>query len=347
MNLEKLDKILENEPAFRKKQALKFIFQDLNETWDEATIFSKETREKLKENLSLKIDLEIFWAKDKKSAKALIRLDDGVAIETVLMKSEKRNTVCVSSQAGCPLGCAFCATGKNGFIRNLEYWEIIEQVLIFARILKNEFGDERVTNVVFMGMGEPFLNYENVMKAANFINSKEGFEIAARKISISTVGIIPEIKRFADEGKQFNLAVSLHAPANESRKKLVKVCDQYPVEELIKAIDYYIEKTNRKVMLEYSLFQDVNDSENQAQELVGLMKKKQYYMVNLIEYNEYEKKGKGDVILIKSEKERVEKFKNILQKGGIEFAERFRFGRDIKGACGQLAGEHRPGSEKE
>lgn len=340
MNLEKLDKILENEPAFRKKQALKFIFQDLNEDWDEATIFSKDVRQNLKENLSLKINSEMLWAKDKKSAKALIKLDDGVAIETVLMKSEKRNTVCVSSQAGCSLGCAFCATGKNGFTRNLEYWEIIEQILVFARILKKDFNDERVTNVVFMGMGEPFLNYENVMKAANFINSKEGFEIAARKISISTVGIIPEIKRFADEGKQFNLAVSLHAPADESRKKLVKVCDQYPVNELMKAIEYYIEKTNRKVMLEYSLFQNINDSEDHAQELVSLIKKKQYYMINLIEYNEYEKNSIGNAVLVKSEKERVDKFKNILQKGGVEFAERFRFGRDIKGACGQLAGKH-------
>ncbi len=339
MNLEKLDKILENEPAFRKKQAFKFVYQDLNEDWEGATIFLKETRKELKDDLSLNIDAEILWAEDGRSAKALIRLKDGVAIETVLMKGDKRNTVCVSSQAGCPLGCVFCATGKNGFIRNLEYWEIIEQVLVFARILKNDFEGERVTNIVFMGMGEPFLNYENVMKAANFFNSKEGFEIAARKISISTVGIVPEIIKFADEGKQFNLAISLHAPNNEIRKKLVIVNDKYPVEKIMKAAEYYIEKTNRKVMLEYLLFQNVNDSKEQAGKLVSLIKRKQYYLVNLIEYNEYEKDESVDISLKKSSKEAVSKFKEVLKEGSVEFSERFKFGRDIKGACGQLAGE--------
>lgn len=339
MNLDKLEEVFKGEPSFRKKQALKFVFQDLNEDWSNASIFSKDFRQKLEKELSLKLEAKILWAEDGKSAKALMKMNDGVLIETVLMKSGERNTVCVSSQAGCPMGCVFCATGKNGFVRDLEYWEIIEQILIFARILKNDFNGERISNVVFMGMGEPFLNYENVIKAVDFINSKEGFEIGARKISISTVGVTSKIKRFADEGKQVNLAVSLHAPDNETRKKLVKVNDKYPVEEIIEAIEYYIEKTNRKVMIEYSLFKNINDSEKHAQELVDLMKKKQYYMVNLIEYNEYEKNELADISLEKSERESVKNFKEILKKGGIEFAERFKFGRDIKGACGQLAGE--------
>ncbi|MDA3815706.1 MAG: 23S rRNA (adenine(2503)-C(2))-methyltransferase RlmN [Patescibacteria group bacterium] len=337
MNLETLDKILEDQPGFRKKQALKFIFQDLGGDWDDATIFSKETRQKLKEKLSLKIDFEILWAKNKNSAKALVRLEDGVSIEAVLMKGEKRNTVCVSSQAGCPLGCVFCATGKKGFVRNLEYWEIVQQVLIFARILKKDFKVESVTNGVFMGMGEPFLNYENVMKEANFINSKEGFEIAARKISISTAGIIPGIMKFSEENKQFNLAVSLHAPDNKIREKLMKINKEYPIEKLFNAIEFYIEKTNRKVMLEYSLFEGVNDGEECAQELSRLIKKKQFFIVNLIEYNEYDFCDEGGVVLKKSDKMRTDAFKEILEKNNIEFSERFRFGRDIYGACGQLA----------
>lgn len=335
MNLEKLDEIFKDEPGFRKKQALKFVFQDLNEDWEKASIFSKDFRQNLEKNLSLKINYEILWSEDKKSAKALIKMDDGMAVETVLMKSKNRNTVCVSSQVGCPVGCIFCATGKLGFSRNLKYWEIVEQILIFARILKHEFSGERVTNVVFMGMGEPFLNYENVMKATNLINLKEGFGIAARKISISTVGIIPEIKKFANEEKQFNLAVSLHTPDDETRRKLIKINDQYPIKELFEALEFYIEKTNRKVMLEYSLFQDINDSEKQAQELASLIKKKQYWTLNLIEYNEYEK---NDASLKKSSKENSEKFKNILIKNNVQFTERFKFGRSIKGACGQLAG---------
>lgn len=339
MNLEKLDKIFEDEPAFRKKQAFKFIYQDLKEDWDEATVFSKELRENLKENLSLKLDYKIFWSGDRKSTKALIKLEDGVLIETVLMKSGKRNTVCVSSQAGCPLGCVFCATGKNGLVRNLEYWEIIQQALVFARILKNEFNEERLTNIVFMGMGEPFLNYDNVIKSAKFFNSKEGLEIAARKISISTAGVVPGIMKFSEESNQFNLAVSLHAPNNEIREKLMKINREYPIEKLFEAIELYIEKTHRKVMLEYSLFEGVNDTEECAQELVRLIKKKQFFMVNLIEYNEYEKDETVDVSLKKTGKDQSDKFKKILKDGNVEFVERFRFGRDVKGACGQLAGE--------
>ena len=338
MNLEKLDKIFENEPGFRKKQVLKFIYQDLKTDWDEATIFSKEFREKLKKELSLIIDYKIFWSGDRKSAKALIELEDGVKIESVLMKSGKRSTICVSSQAGCPLGCVFCATGKNGFRRNLEYWEIIDQVLVFSRILKEKF-DEEITNVVFMGMGEPFLNYEDVIKAANFINSKEGFEIAARKISISTAGLVPEIMEFAEENKQYNLAVSLHAPKDEVRERLMKINKKYSIKELFDALDFYVERTKRKVMLEYSLFEGINDTEECAQELSRLIRKKQFFMVNLIEYNENDLYDDSGAELKKSDKATAQKFKNILEKNNIEYTERFRFGRDIHGACGQLAGE--------
>ena len=338
MNLEKLDKIFEKEPGFRKKQVLKFIYQDLKDDWNDATIFSKDFREKIKNNLSLKIDYKIFWSGDRKSAKALINLEDGVKIESVLMRSEKRNTICVSSQAGCPLGCVFCATGKNGFRRNLEYWEIIDQVLIFARILRKEFNEE-ITNVVFMGMGEPFLNYENVIRAANFINSKECFEIAARKISISTAGIVPGIMKFAAENKQFNLAVSLHAPSDEIRGKLMKINKEYPINEIFKALEFYVEKTKRKVMIEYSLFDGINDDEVCAQELSRLVKKKQLFMINLIEYNENDLRDESGAMLKKSNKSNIQKFKNILEKNNIEFSERFRFGRDIQGACGQLAGK--------
>jgi 23S rRNA (adenine2503-C2)-methyltransferase len=243
-----------------------------------------------------------------------------------------RNTICVSSQVGCPLGCLFCATGRMGFKRNLETDEIIEQILFFARYLKKE--NESVSNVVFMGMGEPFLNYDNVMAAVRIINDqKQGFGIGSRHISVSTVGITEGIKKLSDEPLQVNLAISLHAANNELRSKIVPANKKYPIEKIMASVKRYLAKTGRKVMFEYIMIKDLNDSPVEARELSSLIKnlKTKLCMVNLISYN-------PTGLFTPSPHSTIKKFKDILHKEGIEVTQRFRFGRDIRGACGQLAG---------
>ena len=196
-------------------------------------------------------------SKKEDSVKAKITLKDGLEIETVLMRHrDGRNTVCVSSQVGCPLGCLFCATGKMGFKRNLTAEEILEQVIFFARFLKLE--DGRVTNVTFMGMGEPFLNYDNVLNAIKILNDAKYFNIGVRSLSISTAGIIEGIKKLSDESLHVNLAISLHAPSDNLRKSLMPIDKKYPLPDVLVAVDEYIEKTKRKVMFEYVLIKGVN-----------------------------------------------------------------------------------------
>lgn len=330
MNLNNLEKVLENEPKYRKKQAETAVFRQLIENWEEATFLPRELRKKLNAECPLAIQAKELISKTKDSVKVIITLNDGLKIESVLMRYEDgRNTVCVSSQVGCLLGCLFCATGKMRFKRNLVVSEIVEQVLFFSRYLKRNTAKEgRVTNVVFMGMGEPFLNYDNVMAAVKILNDKNGFNIGARNISISTVGITEGIKKLSAEKIQVNLAVSLHAPSNELRTKIIPINKKYPIEIILQAVDDYIKKTRRQVMFEYLLIKDVNDSDICAEELAKLMKKSLYFL-NLILYNQT-----GD--FKPSAPARVKKFKSILKKSGIKFSERYRFGRDIKAACGQF-----------
>lgn len=247
-----------------------------------------------------------------------------------------RNTVCVSSQVGCPLACKFCATGKMGFKRGLTAMEIIQQVIFFARLLKKE--KKKITNVVFMGMGEPFLNYDNVMEAIRVMNDKNGLNIGARHISISTVGITEGIKNLAKEGLQINLAISLHAPSNELRSKIIPANNKYPIGPILRSVDEYIRKTKRKVMFEYLLIDGVNDSDSCALELAKIMKKPLYFL-NLILYN-----PTGD--FKPSSAKRLAFFRKILGREGIRFVQRYRFGQDIKSACGQLATNNGARSEK-
>ena len=321
-------KIFEKEPKYRFGQAQKALFQDLILNWQEAIALPLPLREELDKNCPIEISAEIHASKDEKTIKALVNLEDGLAIETVLMRhKDKRNTVCVSSQVGCAMNCSFCATGKLGFKRNLEIWEILEQVLFFARYLK-EFG-EKITNIVFMGMGEPFLNYENVMGAVKILNDKDGFNLGARHISISTSGIIEGIEKLAEEGLQVNLAISLHAPDDELRSELMPVNKIYSIAKILNAANDYIKKTNRRVMFEYIMIDNVNDSEEQAKELAKLMSRSLYF-VNLITYN-------LTGIFKPSSNSKIKKFKEILEKGGVVVTQRFGFGQDIEGACGQLA----------
>ena len=340
MELPQLEKVLKKEPNYRLKQAKEAFFKDLIDDWSKATTLPVNLREELNREFPLSFGNEVFISKDKKTIKILTTLQDGLKIESVLMKhKEGRNTVCVSSQIGCPLGCKFCATGKMGFKRNLEKFEIVNQVLFFARHLKKN--KEKVTNVVFMGMGEPFLNYDNVLGAIKVLNDKEGFNLGARKISISTVGMIEGIEKLSNEKLQVNLAISLHAPTDKLRSEIMPINKKYNLRKVFRAVDNYIEKTNRKVMFEYLMIKDLNDSSECAKELAELMKKPLYF-VNLISYNpvgnilpegHYNPTGNFQ----SSSKETIKKFKNILEKEGVSVTERYRFGRDIKAACGQLA----------
>ena len=336
MNLEKLKIVLKNEPKFRYKQAWKAIFEDLITDWNDNTTLPKKLREDLNKECPLEIEAEVFGSKNSDSVKVLINLEDNPEnkigtsnkIETVLLKHDSgRNTVCVSSQVGCALACKFCATGKQGFKRDLTVSEIILQVLFFARYTKGHIG-----NVVFMGMGEPFLNYDNVMKSIDILNDKDSFNIGARHISISTSGIVDAIRKFTKEEKQINLAISLHAPNDKLRSEIMPVNRRYPLEKLMDAVEYYVDKKSRQVMFEYLMIDGINDSEKHARELAKLLNHK-LYMINLIRYNPTGGAFKP------SSPNAIRKFKNILLREGRKVTQRQSFGQDINAACGQLAGK--------
>lgn len=330
MNFNALEAVLKNEPPYRLKQAKRFIFQELGESWLKASSLPLALRERLEKDCPLKIPAKFFVSGDKKTVKALILLKDGLKIETVLLcHQDGRNTICVSSQVGCPLGCLFCATGKMGFKRNLTASEIVQQVLFFARYLKKE--GRKVTNVVFMGMGEPFLNYENVMGAIQILNDKEGFNLGARHFSISTIGISEGIKKLAKQNLQVNLAISLHAPDDELRAKIIPLNKKYPIKKIFPVVNDYLQKTHRRVMIEYLMIKNFNDSPDHAWQLVKLLQsfKKPLYFVNLISYN-------PTGIFQISPPSKIKQFKKILEKAGITVTQRYRFGREIKAGCGQL-----------
>lgn len=328
IDLEKIYSLLINEPKFRFKQTDKLIFQDLIGDWLKATTLPLNLRQILNEQASLAILAENQKTSDSKTIKALITLDDNLKIEAVLMRYADRNTVCVSSQVGCPMSCLFCATGQMGFKRNLAVSEIVGQIIFFARILKEE--NQKITNIVFMGMGEPFLNYDNVISAIKLLNEPGKMGLGARRFSISTCGIIEGIKKLAEEPMEINLAISLHSADNELRSKLMPINIKYPLDKVMDAVKDYVYKTKREVMFEYVLLGGVNDSEEQAKELARRMKNP-FFHVNLIEYNETGGNYKS------SSKEIVNAFKKVLETENISFTERQSFGKEIKGACGQLA----------
>jgi len=337
MEFLKLQEALKGEPKYRLAQAEKAVFQDLADNWNSVTAFPKPLRERLQNECPLDIKAEVFESEKKDSTKVLITLNDGRLIETVLMKHARhaeagsegggRNTVCVSCQVGCPMRCTFCATGMMGLTRSLTADEIVEQVLFFQRYLKPT--GEHVNSIVFMGMGEPMLNYDNVMSAIRFMHRPEIFNIGARHFSISTSGILDKIKQLAEEDLDVNLAISLHASNDEVRKKLMPVAQAFPLKDLFAAIDYYLAKKKRKVMFEYLMIDGVNDLDIHAKELAKLMYGR-LHVVNLIAYNP------TGVYKATSQK-RMGEFKDLLEKYGVEATVRYRYGRDIKGACGQLA----------
>lgn len=272
---------------------------------------------------------------DKQTTKGLFALADGAEVEAVLMEHfGERNTVCISSQAGCAFACSFCSTGQAGFTRQLEATEIFDQARYFARLLAKQ--NRRITNIVFMGMGEPFHNYDAVMGAVSLLNDGQGFGLGHRHITISTVGLVPQIERFANEGIQVNLAISLHAPNDEVRSSIMPVNKRWAMDELMATVKMYIEKTNRKVFFEYIMLEGVNDRPQDAEELARLMRGPLYH-VNLIPYN-----STPDAALGSSGDERIRAFAAILEAKGVANTVRVPMGRDIAAACGQLRAETQP-----
>ena len=314
-----------NEKPFRAVQVYEGLYKKRYNSFDDMTNISKNLREKLKSDFSFyKIKL-IIKQEGRDVYKYLFELEDGNKIETVLMLHNYGISICVSSQVGCNMSCAFCESGRLKKVRNLEAYEIVEQLLIIEEDIK-----KRITHVVVMGIGEPFDNYDNVMRFVKIINCGKGIDIGSRHITISTCGVIPGIKKFMKEDGQVNLAISLHAPNDELRTKLMPINKAYHLQELMDVIKEYIATTNRRVTFEYIMLEDINDSEEDAKELVKLLKGINCY-VNLIPYNETENIG------FKRTKEwKILKFYDILKSNKINTTIRKEFGSSVDAACGQL-----------
>ena len=315
--------------AFRARQVHNWIYHKSVSTIDEMTDLSLKFREELKKIAKVSdVKIKVKQESVDGTLKYLIEYPDGECVETVLMRFDNRAnlTACVSSQVGCAVNCSFCATGKRGFIRNLTYKEIIEQVLTIQR----DTG-LKVTNVVFMGQGEPLLNLDNVIKAMHIIN--DNFQIGARRITVSTSGIVPQIYKLADIDMQSTLAISLHAPNHEIRRQLMQIEDKYNMDELKKALKFYIEKTGRRITVEYLLIKDLNDTVAAAKELAEYLRDIKCN-INLIPYNsvienDYKKPSSSDIM----------KFKYLLEHSGKKVTIRLERGADIDAACGQLRGK--------
>ncbi len=315
--------------AFRAKQIYKWIYDKSVASVDEMTDLPIAFREELKKIAEVtKTQIKQRQISSDGTIKYLLEFPDGQCVETVLMRFDNRSnlTACVSSQIGCKLGCKFCMTAKRGFVRDLAPVEIIDQVLTIQRDTKL-----KVTNIVFMGQGEPLLNFDNLLKAIDVLN--KDFKIGVRRMTLSTAGIVPKIKKLADLDFQSTLAVSLHAPTHELRKKLMPIEEKYPIGELISTLKYCTSKTGRRVTIEYVLIDGVNDSPEHAKQLANLI----YDLkcnINLIVYNdcshsEFKKPSKNSVM----------KFKYVLEHSGKKATVRLERGADIDAACGQLSGK--------
>ena len=315
------------EKKYRAKQIFLSLYKDRVTSYDDMTTLKKEFRDSLKEKLEFpSIELVNRQVSMDTTEKFLFKLNDGSLIETVLMPHDYGYSLCISSQVGCPMACSFCASGAYGFKRNLETNEMVLQVLNVEKI-----SEKKISSVVIMGIGEPFLNYDNVIKFIRIINNDFGIAIGARHITLSTSGIIPKFKDFENEKFQVNLAISLHAPNNELRNMLMPVNKKYPIEELIDAIRTYINNTNRRVTIEYLLIDGINDSDTNAKELAKLLRGLNVY-VNLIPYNET---SNNDY----KRSKRTNIFFDLLKKEGLNVTVRKEHGHDIDAACGQLRGK--------
>ena len=314
------------EKPYRAEQIFKWIYIDKVKTFEEMTNLSLELRKKLEENYTM-CNFKIFKKQESSDGtkKYLFDVLDGNAIETVLMEYNSWKTICVSSQIGCKMGCKFCASTGIPFVRNLTSGEIVEQILAVEQDIQG-----RISNVVFMGIGEPLDNYENVIKAIKIINNPKGINIGARHISVSTSGLVPRIYDLANENIQCTLSISLHATTDEKRSSMMPINNRYNIAELMQACRDYIKITNKRISFEYALAKDNNDNLEDAKELVNLLKGMICH-VNLIPINKIEN-GK----FTKSSNENIIKFRDYLNEHGIVATIRRELGSDIDAACGQL-----------
>jgi 23S rRNA (adenine2503-C2)-methyltransferase len=318
------------EPAFRARQIWQWLYQHAVADFDAMTNLSKPLRQKLSTHATLSSlqPAVTQLSTDDQTEKRLFQLPDGQFIETVLMRYDKRRTICISTQAGCAMGCVFCATGQMGFMRNLTVAEIVAQVVLFKRELAQV--DDHLTNVVMMGMGEPLHNYDNTIKALDIMTDSDGINLGARKITISTVGLVPAMRRYADEKRQTPLAVSLHAATDEERDKLIPVNQRWNIATLMDACHYTIEQTGRRLTFEWALIRGENDTLEQA-EALGRLLKGMLCHVNLIPLNPTKDYGGRP-----SSREDVDAFQARLNEYGVSSTVRVRRGIDIQAGCGQL-----------
>ncbi|WP_366749450.1 23S rRNA (adenine(2503)-C(2))-methyltransferase RlmN [Tepidanaerobacter sp. EBM-38] len=314
------------EPVYRAKQIFKWIYKGQTE-FEKMTDLPKDLIAKLKDCAYVgKIDIyKKYESEIDETTKYIFVLEDGQMVESVKMKYSFGTTACISSQVGCPMGCAFCASTEGGMVRNLAWWEMADEVLAIEKD-----SNVKVSRVVVMGSGEPLLNYDELMQLLRILNSPLAFNISYRRLTVSTCGIVPEIIRLAEEGLPITLAVSLHAPNDDIRSSLMPINKRYPILQLLDACKYYIMKTKRRITFEYILISDINDTEQYAYELSNLLKGLLCH-VNLIPLNPV--KGKK---FKKSDNFRVRKFEQILLNNGISATVRREMGSDINAACGQL-----------
>ncbi len=315
------------EPAYRLEQVYSALTRSLVRDWEEATNLPKGLRAALAgETPAAVLELRRVSRATDGTRKYLFHTGEGYAIETVMIPERGRHTVCISTQVGCPMACRFCATGLLGIKRNLKAREIAEQVFVAAR----DIAPHRVSNVVVMGMGEPFLNYDATLTALKVLNDPEGFALAARHIAASTSGLVDRIRRFADEPEQFHLAISLHTPFEDERRDLMPIAARHPIPELMDAAHYYVEKTRRKLFFEYTLLAGVNDQPRHAEALAEILDHPLYHL-NLLRFNW------TDTGFSATSKREAKAFLRYARSLGLPATLRPSRGQDIDAACGQLA----------
>ncbi|MBU9720399.1 23S rRNA (adenine(2503)-C(2))-methyltransferase RlmN [Bacillus alkalicola] len=322
------------EPVFRAKQIYDWLYVKRVSTFEKMTNLSKDLREKLSNQYSL-TTLKTITSQTSKDGtiKFLFELRDGYSIETVVMRHDYGNSVCVTTQVGCRLGCTFCASTLGGLKRNLEAGEIVAQVLQAQKFLDDE--GARVDSIVVMGIGEPFDNYDELMRFLRTVNHDNGLNIGARHITVSTSGVVPKIYQFAEEQLQINFAISLHAADTETRSRLMPINRAYPVDKLMKSIRYYVEKTGRRITFEYGLFGGVNDTVEDAEKLADLIKGLKCH-VNLIPVNDVLERD-----YVRTPVDQIFEFERTLKNRGINVTIRREQGHDIDAACGQLRAKER------
>ena len=315
------------EKKFRAKQVYEWLHQKQVQSFGEMTNLSKDLQKKLEEQAGLTVlePVEVQVSKLDGTRKYLFRLEDGNVIESVLMKYKHGNSVCISSQVGCRMGCRFCASTLDGLVRGLTPGEMLEQIYRIGQDV-----GERISNVVVMGTGEPLDNYENLIKFIEMLTDENGLHISQRNLTVSTCGIVPKMRELADRKLQITLALSLHASNQEKRKELMPVANKYEISEVLDACRYYFEQTGRRITFEYSLVGGVNDTEENAKELSGLIRGMNCH-VNLIPVNPVKERD-----YVQSNQQVILNFKNKLEKNGINVTIRREMGRYIDGACGQL-----------